>query len=731
MTLQVDSDAAALASGLLDAEAARHAQQVEPEQTDVDDAALREGPDLSLRSVVATGGPGAIALLFGLNLVDEFDRTALLVLGPDIQSTFGLSDAQLGGLNGVGAVLVVLGAVPLGLLADRYRRGRLIAVAALFWATAAAVGGLARSAWQLVITRALSGFAKGAEPVHVSLLADAYPIAGRARVFAMYGMATPIGNAIGPFLAGSVAAIAGGTQGWRWALAVLSVPALILGIAALWLKEPVRGRFEQEAVRGVDVAPPLGEEEPISLAAGFARLKQIKTYSYLMVGIGALGFAAFGAPTLFNLLLEREYGLGTFDRGLVGSLLALGSLVGYPLGGYFGDRLFRSDPTRLVLMIGLPIALFGIVYPAALFLPSLWMVLTGLCLASALLSFALVPIRTLVAAIVPYRLRGLGFSLLGVYLVLFGGFVGGIIAGSLSDAFGERTALVLSILPACLVGGGVIGYAARFVRRDLAAIVEELTEERDEARRSADEPAEVPVLQVRNIDFSYGNVQVLFDVALEVAPGEVLALLGTNGAGKSTILRVISGLSVPSRGVVRLEGRTISYLEAEARVRAGIVQVSGGKAVFPGLTVEENLRVGAYQHLSDRRRVDDRIAYVLELFPALDARMGQRAGTLSGGEQQMVALAKAMMLEPRILLIDELSLGLAPVVVQDLLAVIERLRETGLAMIIVEQSVNVALSIADRAVFMEKGQVRFSGAAADLLERDDLVRAVFLGGEVG
>jgi ABC-type branched-subunit amino acid transport system ATPase component len=233
------------------------------------------------------------------------------------------------------------------------------------------------------------------------------------------------------------------------------------------------------------------------------------------------------------------------------------------------------------------------------------------------------------------------------------------------------------------------------------------------------------VLQVRNLDFSYGPVQVLFDVSLDVHRGETLALLGTNGAGKSTLLRVISGLGVASRGVVRLHGRTITYTDPELRARIGIVQLMGGNAVFSALSVEENLEMAAYLYERDdaKRRIEAAIAR----FPALTDRRRTAARDLSGGQQQMLALAMALVHEPEILIIDELSLGLAPVTIQSILEIVRDLKRQGLTMIIVEQSLNVALSVADRAIFMEKGQIRFDGPAAELAERDDLARAVFLG----
>jgi len=262
----------------------------------------------------------------------------------------------------------------------------------------------------------------------------------------------------------------------------------------------------------------------------------------------------------------------------------------------------------------------------------------------------------------------------------------------------------------------------------MGRVVEELREERTvfDLLGAGDN---VPMLQIRNLDFSYGTVQVLFDINLDIRKGETVALFGTNGAGKSTLLRLVSGLAIPSRGVVRFGGHAITYEDPTVRVRRGIVHLPGGRSVFPPLTVRENLHVGAFS--CDPSDVDARIERSLELFPALRSRMDEPAGTLSGGQQQMLGLAKALVLEPELLLIDELSLGLAPIVVQELLEVIQELKSRGVTMVVVEQSINVGLLIADRAVFMEKGEVRFEGSAEDLLQRDDLLRAVFFGSEGG
>ena len=186
--------------------------------------------------------------------------------------------------------------------------------------------------------------------------------------------------------------------------------------------------------------------------------------------------------------------------------------------------------------------------------------------------------------------------------------------------------------------------------------------------------------------------------------GETLALLGTNGAGKSTALKAVSGLHMPDRGVVRMNGRDITLVDPEYRVSLGMVQVPGGEALFTGQTVGENLEVWSWL-IEDEQLRAERMERVFTIFPQLSDRLNDKAGSLSGGQQQMLALSKAVLLEPELLLIDELSLGLAPVVVQDLLKVVEQLKDLGITMVIVEQSVNVALSIADRAIFMERGRV--------------------------
>jgi branched-chain amino acid transport system ATP-binding protein len=235
-------------------------------------------------------------------------------------------------------------------------------------------------------------------------------------------------------------------------------------------------------------------------------------------------------------------------------------------------------------------------------------------------------------------------------------------------------------------------------------------------------------LEIQGLDFSYGQVQVLFGIDLVVPAGEAVALLGTNGAGKSTLLKAVCGLVRPSAGAVRYFGDDITGASTDQRVRRGLVQVPGGRATFPSLTVEENLRAGAWTFRRHHQRVRERLEHVLALFPELGERLSATAGTLSGGQQQMLALGRALVLEPRVLLIDELSLGLAPVVVERLLETVRTLNADGTTVVLVEQSVNIALSLASTAYFLERGTVRYGGPADELASRDDLVRSVFLEG---
>jgi ABC-type branched-subunit amino acid transport system ATPase component len=235
------------------------------------------------------------------------------------------------------------------------------------------------------------------------------------------------------------------------------------------------------------------------------------------------------------------------------------------------------------------------------------------------------------------------------------------------------------------------------------------------------------MLEITSLEVAYGAIRVLDGIDVAVAPGEMVALLGTNGAGKSTVLKAVSGLLPIKAGSIRFEGIDITGASPEDILSAGVGQVPGGRGLIPSLTVEENLRLGG--HLLPKAALAEAMAEASEPFPWMAERRKQMAGTLSGGEQQMLAIARALVARPRLLMVDELSLGLAPAVVADLIGLLGRLRaERGIAILLVEQHVTMALSVTERAYFLERGKVRFAGPSGELAGRDDLLRSVFLEG---
>src|SRR3989440_1330289 len=242
-------------------------------------------------------------------------------------------------------------------------------------------------------------------------------------------------------------------------------------------------------------------------------------------------------------------------------------------------------------------------------------------------------------------------------------------------------------------------------------------------------PGGTVALRLEDIRASYGPSEVLFGIGLEVADGEIVALLGTNGAGKTTVLRVISGLLKPSSGTLTWNGESLVGVRPPDIVKRGVVQMPGGRGVFPGMSVHENLEIAGFLYGKDRRKKKEMVDRVFTYFPVLAQRRSQMAGSMSGGQQQMLTLAKSFVMDPKLLLIDELSLGLAPVIVEDLLEIIRRVNREGVSVVLVEQHVDLALEVASRAYFMERGEIRFSGPSADLKGRDDLLRSVFLSAE--
>ncbi|MEQ8396998.1 ABC transporter ATP-binding protein [Thalassobaculum sp.] len=230
------------------------------------------------------------------------------------------------------------------------------------------------------------------------------------------------------------------------------------------------------------------------------------------------------------------------------------------------------------------------------------------------------------------------------------------------------------------------------------------------------------MLTLENVSAGYGTFQALFGVSLEVRAGEAVAVIGPNGAGKTSLLRVISKVIAMTGGHIAMEGRSVDEVPSHQIIELGIAHVPEHRRLFPRLTVEENLRMGAFV-ASARSHYDERLDFVYELFPRMKERRHQLAGTLSGGEQQMCAIGRGLMSGPKLLLLDEPSAGLAPVIVQQVFDLVRRIREEGYTVLIVEQNIQQVLKVVDRAYLLEVGRIKMSGPAADLLANDEVRRA--------
>ena len=230
------------------------------------------------------------------------------------------------------------------------------------------------------------------------------------------------------------------------------------------------------------------------------------------------------------------------------------------------------------------------------------------------------------------------------------------------------------------------------------------------------------MLSLRGVSAGYAGFQALFDVSLEVAPGETVAVIGPNGAGKTTLLRVISKLIDPAGGEITMQGQRLNDMPSHAVINTGIAHVPENRRLFPRLSVEDNLRMGAFS-ASARAKFDERLGLVYRLFPRMQERRRQLAGTLSGGEQQMCAIGRALMSDPKLLLLDEPSAGLAPVVMQSIFEVVRQMSAEGYTVLIVEQNIRQVLRVAQRGYLLETGRIRMSGRSQELLENEEVKKA--------
>jgi len=667
--------------------------------------------DLDPRSL--EGPKLVLGVLCLTSLFARVDEQALGVLLPQIRSEFGVNLAFLATLSSFVGMLAVIANLPSGYLADRIKRIWVVGFGTVATGATVLAQGFVPGVGSLVAVRLGNGFAQGiAPPASFSLQTDYFPPRTRSRVFSLFFAAAQAGLILGPLAAG----LLGNRYGWRPTLIVLGAMATVSGLLVFLLREPKRGATERSSHDG-PLPPPLSFTQAYR-AAGSIRTVRRCWYATPLLNVRGV-FTLLILPAFF----AEVYQFSTLQIGLLVALSGFSGLVGLLLAGALGDRVLANRPGRYLVIMGVVTVLQSALLVLLSFSPSLTVAIVA-TQGVVVVETALQPaFYTLLSLIVPVRLRGLGLATNAPWQLI------GLIAAPFIVTLVERIGLqrgVLVFVPILLLGAVILASGAGGVERDIRAV------------RAADRAADrsgldggSTLLVVRDVDVAYDGVQVLFGVDLDVERGEIVALVGTNGAGKSTLLRAISGTQEASNGAIFLDGHDITHLPTHENAARGVVMMPGGAAVFPSLSVAENLRAAAWTLHDQQDTIAERTEEVLDLFPLLRERLNQPAGSLSGGEQQMVGLSQALLMAPTLLMVDELSLGLAPRVVEQLLDVLRTLNARGTTIVLVEQSLNVALTIADRAVFMEKGTVRFSGPTAELLARPDLVRSVFLGGAAG
>ena len=683
-----------------------------------------------LRTGLRTSGVGwyPLVALSVLIVVDELQGYAFFVLGPEIAASLGLTKGTLAALSSLKILAITLAALPAAAyIQKRGQRGLVSVVNAFGWSLITLFTGLVSGPWTLATVLLSDGATTGTvRATHTPLLMDSHPPSVRVRVLSVYRGADAVGNIAGPLLVAVLAAQLGFT--WRGIFIILGLISLAAALVSVRLRDPGVGNWDtarvRQAVAGADAT--VIDEVKLGFFEVMRRLLLIPTAKRIFTASAVAGAFLVPLNTFFFFYLEEQFGLGPGRRGIFFAVLPIFSMVAYALVGRRGDALFQTDPAKFVRVTAALLGLGTVLIAFSVFSP--WLIGLAVLFGLGTACFALlgVSLTMTLLSIVPATMRPHAAALSGIFTVTFGGFGGILLLSGVESAFGPTVAIGALSIPG-VASALVLRTAARTVESDFDRMLDELVEE-EELRVLKEGGTHLPLMSCRSIDFSYGRLQVLFGVDFTVDDGEMVALLGTNGAGKSTLLRVISGVGLPTRGTVRLDGVDITYLDAERRVPMGVTQIPGGKAVFGPLSIADNLRVYGFSHGRDRASINKGIEQSFEAFPRLFERRDQLASTLSGGEQQMLALSKALIVKPRLLLIDELSLGLAPKVVGELLEMVKQINAAGTAVVLVEQSVNIALSTVDHAYFMEKGEMRFDGPAAELLGRDDLLRSVFLEG---
>jgi ABC-type branched-subunit amino acid transport system ATPase component len=680
-----------------------------------------------------------LGVLFAIELLDQGTQSAFNVLTPNIRDAFHLTNASILLIVAIAGAAALLCTLPVAVLADRTNRVRIALLGAIVGAAFSI--GLGAAQGVVVATIMLVGVSMGQAvifPTHNSLLADYYPVPARPRVYSAHRSGISIGAIMGVLLGAGLASI----WSWRAPFFFFAVPIAVVVLIGLRLHEPPRGRHEQVELAEQMLASergepaPLGDaapapdatapieipvEAPPSLGEAWRTVWKIGVLRRIFIALPFLAAAIAGFTSLASLQYQETFHLDAVQRAYLIAPIQVFDLLGLAVGAVIATRLAKRDiglVFRMLAVASVIAAGFAVLFALA---PSVPVAFIGNAGIDASLAVVGPGVLASLSLAIPSRVRSVGFSIGALFILP--GFLVLPSVGALGDAVGFRYGLLI-LVPIFTVGGLIVASAGSLIQRDVRNV---WTSMRTRAQMLADRHAgQLPLLAVRELSVGYDGVTVLPGVEIEIGEGEIVALLGTNGAGKSTLLRAIGGVVEADHGAIVFDGRDITHLPPDEIARLGIAQVPGGEGIFPNLRVEDNLRAAAWQGRRRGQRDADMINEALAAFPTLASRRSERAANLSGGQQQMLALAMATITRPKLFLIDELSLGLSPLVVEQLLGAIESMRQTGTAILLVEQSMNVAVAVADRVYVMESGTVRFSGPAAELVAHPELLWSIYL-----
>lgn len=701
---------------------------------------LTPRPDFHITRKLVGVPKWPLALLTMIYTINVSDQYVLPAMFPLLKREFGLSDTGLGVLAGSYLISVTLFTVPFGVVADRFNRTRIIAWGTTAWGMTMIFTGAANGFAMLLIGRMVLGMWDPCDnPTSQSLLADYYPVNQRSKVMGIYQVGQLAGFVLLP-----IAGIMSQAWGWRATFYFFALPAFVVAALAWRLQEPIRGNQDRKHQRLAEITDEqrVAEATPQVAVEGFAAYKglfRIKSYMAMLISAsaGSLFFGGIGvwAPTFLIRYHDLSIAAATSSIAVV----AVGGLIGALVSGNLADYLTQhKHPSARITVAGFARVLSVPFFLIAFSVPQISLVLLSLAIAAMFLVAGIPPTNAARVDVLHPHLRGRGSSLDAVCQGLASAFAP-ILFGILSDATNLRTTfLILSPLAAVagimLLTLGLASYSkdARAVRDQVrrehfaslgfadGGAHEEIgvAEPDDEPTLSEAVKAWVPtdgaMLDVKSLDFSYGPIQVLFGVDMAIPQGGCHALVGRNGVGKTTLLSNIGGLLDAQGGQIFYRGQDLTGIPPDQRTKLGITLMAAGRSTFPSLSVRDNLMFGSYPFTGSHELAAQRLEEILEIFAPLKGRLDQRAGTLSGGEQQMVALGRALVAGPDLLLIDELSLGLAPTITSQLLDVLDQVLEFGTTILLVEQSIGVALAVADTVFFMDRGVVEPLGPADNL-----------------